>query len=129
MEKLVVPEENGWKVSSALAGKNAILPILAAILLNKSSDEIILANVPRISDVAKMVEILRSLGAEITWSGSNMAVSTVILPGIWKNLMQEMRSTIFNGALLARFGQVCISHPRCAIGQRPIELHLKVYKN
>ena len=114
------------------AGQNAILPILAAILLNKSNDEIILTNVPRISDVAKMVEILRSLGAEITWSGTNMAVSPRNLTGyaVEEHLMREMRSTIFlMGALLARFGQVCISHPGgCAIGQRPIELHLKGLK-
>ena len=130
MEKLVV--RGGKRLEGVVrigGAKNAILPILAAILLNKSSDEIILANVPRISDVAKMVEILRSLGAEITWSGSNMAVSTRNLTGyaVEENLMREMRSTIFlMGALLARFGQVCISHPGgCAIGQRPIELHLK----
>ncbi|NLM51387.1 MAG: UDP-N-acetylglucosamine 1-carboxyvinyltransferase [Firmicutes bacterium] len=130
MEKLVV--RGGKRLEGVVrigGAKNAILPILAAILLNKSSDEIILTNVPRISDVAKMVEILRSLGAEITWSGSNMAVSTRNLTGyaVEENLMREMRSTIFlMGALLARFGQVCISHPGgCAIGQRPIELHLK----
>ena len=41
--------------------KNSILPILAAVLLNRSSDEVFLTNVPRIRDVIKMVEILRSL--------------------------------------------------------------------
>src|SRR5690606_20955178 len=130
MEKLVVSGGKRLEGVVRIGGaKNTNLHNLAAILLNKSSDEIILTNVPRISDVAKMVEILRSLGAEITWSGSNMAVSTRNLTGyaVEENLMREMRSTIFlMGALLARFGQVCISHPGgCAIGQRPIELHLK----
>jgi UDP-N-acetylglucosamine 1-carboxyvinyltransferase len=109
--------------------KNAILPILAATVLNRTKEDIILTNVPHIRDVVKMVDILRSLGAEITWSGNNMVVSTHNLSGfaISEKLMREMRSTIFlMGALLGRFGQVCISHPGgCAIGQRPIELHLK----
>ncbi|NLM45898.1 MAG: UDP-N-acetylglucosamine 1-carboxyvinyltransferase, partial [Firmicutes bacterium] len=109
--------------------KNAILPILAATVLNKTDEVIILTNVPHIRDVVKMVDILRSLGAEISWSGGNMIVSTRNLSGfaVSENLMREMRSTIFlMGALLGRCGQVCISHPGgCAIGQRPIELHLK----
>ncbi|NLP37495.1 MAG: UDP-N-acetylglucosamine 1-carboxyvinyltransferase [Firmicutes bacterium] len=133
MEKLLICGGKRLEGVVRIGGaKNAILPILAAILLNKSNDEIILTNVPRISDVAKMVEILRSLGAEITWSGTNMAVSPRNLTGyaVEEHLMREMRSTIFlMGALLARFGQVCISHPGgCAIGQRPIELHLKGLK-
>ncbi|HAA38287.1 MAG TPA: UDP-N-acetylglucosamine 1-carboxyvinyltransferase [Firmicutes bacterium] len=109
--------------------KNSILPILAAVLLNRSSDEVFLTNVPRIRDVIKMVEILRSLGVEITWSGADMAIKTDNLTGyvIDESLMREMRSTIFlMGAILARFGHVCISYPGgCAIGQRPIDLHLK----
>ena len=108
--------------------KNSILPILAAVLLNRSSDEVFLTNVPRIRDVIKMVEILRSLGVEITWSGADMAIKTDNLCGyvIDESLMRGMRSTIFNGAILARFGHVCISYRGCAIGQRPIDLHLKV---
>ncbi|MCR3921512.1 MAG: UDP-N-acetylglucosamine 1-carboxyvinyltransferase [Firmicutes bacterium] len=130
MEKFIV--QGGKRLEGVIrvgGAKNSILPILAAVLLNKSGDEIILTNVPRIRDVIKMVEILRSLGAEITWSGNDMAVSTTNLTGfaVDEKLMREMRSTVFlMGAILARFGQVCISHPGgCAIGQRPIDLHLK----
>ncbi|NLZ93456.1 MAG: UDP-N-acetylglucosamine 1-carboxyvinyltransferase [Firmicutes bacterium] len=130
MEKLVV--HGGRRLEGVVrigGAKNSILPILAAVLLNKSTDEIVLTNVPRISDVVKMVQILRSLGAEITWSGTDMVITTYNLSGfaVDEKLMREMRSTIFlMGAILARFGQVCISHPGgCAIGQRPIDLHLK----
>lgn len=130
MEKYVIRGGNKLEGTVRIGGsKNSILPILAAVLLNKSSDEIILTNVPRIRDVVKMVDILRSLGARITWSGKDMAIQTDNLTGyaVDEKLMREMRSTVFlMGALLGRFGQVCISHPGgCAIGQRPIELHLK----
>ncbi|HZK25279.1 MAG TPA: UDP-N-acetylglucosamine 1-carboxyvinyltransferase [Oscillospiraceae bacterium] len=130
MEKFIV--RGGKRLEGVVnigGAKNSILPILAAVLLNKSGDEVFLTNVPRIRDVIKMVEILRSLGVEITWSGTDMAIKTHNLTGfaIDEALMREMRSTIFlMGAILARFGQVCISYPGgCAIGQRPIDLHLK----
>lgn len=130
MEKFVIRGGNRLEGSVRIGGsKNSILPILAAVILNKSTDEIILTNVPRIRDVAKMVEILRSLGAAVIWSGSNMAVTTkdIHIYSVDEILMREIRSSVFlMGALLARFGQVCISHPGgCAIGQRPIELHIK----
>ena len=82
MEKYVIRGGNKLEGTVRIGGsKNSILPILAAILLNKSSDEIILTNVPRIRDVVKMVDILRSLGARITWSGKDMAIQTDNLTG------------------------------------------------
>ncbi|MDW7652435.1 MAG: UDP-N-acetylglucosamine 1-carboxyvinyltransferase [Bacillota bacterium] len=130
MERYVIRGGNRLEGTVRIGGaKNSILPILAAVLLNNSQDEVILKNVPRIRDVVKMVEILSSLGAKITWSGSDMVVSTKDIQSYFidERLMREMRSTIFlMGALLGRFGQACISHPGgCAIGQRPIGLHTK----
>jgi UDP-N-acetylglucosamine 1-carboxyvinyltransferase len=130
MERYLIRGGNRLRGTVRIGGaKNSALPILAAVLLNRSIDETILTNVPRIRDVVKMVEILRSLGAEITWSGNDMAVSTQNVHSylINEKLMREMRSTVFlMGALLGRFGQVCISRPGgCAIGHRPIGLHLK----
>lgn len=130
MEKFLIRGGNRLEGTIRVGGaKNSILPVLAAVLLNKTGDEVILTNVPRIRDVVKMVEILRSLGAEITWSRNDMAVSTrnVHAYAVEETLMREMRSSVFlMGALLSRFGQVCISHPGgCAIGQRPIGLHTK----
>ena len=130
MEKYLV--SGGYRLEGNIrvgGAKNSVLPILAAVLLNDSSEETILTNVPRIRDVVKMVEILVSLGAEINWSGSDMAISTKNVHSymVDERLMREMRSTVFlMGALLGRFGQVCISRPGgCAIGNRPIGLHLK----
>lgn len=133
MDKFVVRGGNRLAGTVRIGGaKNSILPVMAAVLLNKSGDEIILKNVPHISDVVKMVEILTSLGARITWSGDTMAVCTKDVQNYFidEQLMREMRSTVFlMGALLARLGQVCISHPGgCAIGQRPIDLHTKGLK-
>jgi len=130
MEKLLIrggrPLEGAVQVSGA---KNAILPALAAVLLDKSGNESVLGNVPHIRDVVLMVEILRSLGAKVSWEGSRLAINTRELTSfaIPEQLMLEMRSTVFlMGALLARLGQVRISHPGgCAIGTRPIDLHLK----
>ncbi|MBS4030026.1 MAG: UDP-N-acetylglucosamine 1-carboxyvinyltransferase [Clostridiales bacterium] len=130
MEKYIVHGGKRLEGSVRIGGaKNSILPVLAAVLLNKSDDEIVLKNVPYISDVIKMVEILRSLGVNVTWSGKNLTIYSRGVNNYSVNevLMREMRSTIFlMGALLTRFGQVCISYPGgCAIGQRPIDLHLK----
>ena len=73
MDKFVVRGGNRLAGTVRIGGaKNSILPVMAAVLLNKSGDEIILKNVPHISDVVKMVEILTSLGARITWSGDTM---------------------------------------------------------
>ncbi|MCW3491232.1 UDP-N-acetylglucosamine 1-carboxyvinyltransferase [Dethiobacter alkaliphilus] len=130
MEKYLIRGGNRLEGNVRIGGaKNSVLPILAAVLLNNSSEETILTNVPRINDVVKMVEILVSLGAEINWSGSDMAISTKNVHSymVDEKLMREMRSTVFlMGALLGRCGQVSISRPGgCAIGNRPIELHLK----
>lgn len=130
MEKLVINGGNRLEGVVRVGGaKNSILPVLAAVLLNKSSDEVVLHDVPRIRDVALMVEILQSLGARVSLSNHTMVVSSrnIYNYSIPEHLMREMRSTIFlMGALLARLGQVRISHPGgCAIGPRPIDLHLK----
>jgi UDP-N-acetylglucosamine 1-carboxyvinyltransferase len=113
--------------------KNAILPVLAAALL--SSGESVLRDAPVIRDVAIMVGILRHLGvrveAEPAATGEGQ---TLILDGsslsqyeVGADFTREMRSSIFlMGPLLARCGQVRMSYPGgCAIGPRPIDLHLR----
>ncbi len=131
MEKIIITGGNRLEGTVRIGGaKNSILPVMAAVLLNKSNDEIVLKDVPRIRDVFMMVEILRSLGAKVTWQYNNQLViytHDVNMYTIEEHLMREMRSTVFlMGVLLTRFGQVRISHPGgCAIGPRPIDLHLK----
>jgi UDP-N-acetylglucosamine 1-carboxyvinyltransferase len=111
--------------------KNATLPILAACLLTRS--ECAVLDAPRLRDTAVMQQILTSLGVRVTREGADgnrqaLVVQADVLQGheVPDRLVGEMRSSIFlMGPLLARVGRVKISHPGgCAIGPRPIDLHL-----
>ncbi len=107
--------------------KNAATPILAATLL--TDEECVIRNVPRVSDVATMLEILKSLGAIIEWSGAHeLTVSwrRVSAQSLDKKLVKRMRSSILLlGPLLARFQEVVTTEPGgCIIGSRPIDTHL-----
>lgn len=106
--------------------KNSALPILAATLV--TGGRCIMYNCPEISDVETACAILRHLGCEARRSGDAVLVDSAgadrfDIPYI---LMQKMRAAvIFLGALLARFGQAEITLPGgCALGERPIDLHL-----
>ena len=107
--------------------KNAVTPILAATLL--LTKPCVLRNVPRLSDVERMLDILRSLGASIEWLSSHeLAVDTTKadIKMIDAKAVKSMRSSIlFLGPLLARFNQVELPEPGgCIIGNRPIDTHL-----
>lgn len=109
--------------------KNAATPIIAATLLTK--EECILENIPRIRDVERMLEILKSLGSKIEWIGANELIISnkdVDLSDLDRKTVQSMRSSILLlGPLLARFGSVKIPEPGgCIIGSRPIDTHLYI---
>ena len=119
--------------------KNSSLPILAACIL--SDREIVLENVPRITDVEATLKILEHLGCRTRREGHALTVDAGGMSEgeIPEALMREMRSSvIFLGALLAKTGYAVVSAPGgCDIGLRPIDLHLdameklgaEVYKN
>ncbi|GAB7387659.1 UDP-N-acetylglucosamine 1-carboxyvinyltransferase [Bacillaceae bacterium] len=122
--------EGGVPLSGTLriqGAKNAALPILAATVLAKG--EHVLFDVPRLSDIRVMREILTSLGARVSHEDTTVCVDTTRLDScrVPEDLMGQMRSSIFlMGPLLARFGEVTVSKPGgCAIGERRINLHLK----
>jgi len=107
--------------------KNAALPIVAASLLTEK--KVLLGNIPPLSDIGVMQAILHSLGVLCEWQEEEFVidpagVSSHVIP---EGLMQGMRSSIIIvGPLLARYGKVSASYPGgCAIGERPIDLHLK----
>ncbi|NLA26396.1 MAG: UDP-N-acetylglucosamine 1-carboxyvinyltransferase, partial [Firmicutes bacterium] len=109
--------------------KNSILPVLAASLLNGTREKIRLKKVPALYDVKAMVSILTGLGAEVEHDGEDLLLQTAgvdsfHVPG---ELMREMRSSIFlMGPLLARMGRAQLCYPGgCAIGMRPINLHIE----
>lgn len=110
--------------------KNAALPILAACIL--AEDEVVLENCPHIRDVSLTLEILRELGCRAELSGRTLTIDSRSLSGteIGLETVRKMRSSIlFLGALLGRTGKAALGHPGgCAIGKRPIDLHLRAFE-
>jgi UDP-N-acetylglucosamine 1-carboxyvinyltransferase len=106
--------------------KNAVLPILAATILNRGVCRI--GNCPNLEDVKTMQEILVSLGLSVENGGQNIIVcgDTISNNAVPVSLGGKMRSSIvLMGALLGRSGEIYISYPGgCAIGPRPIDMHL-----
>ncbi len=106
--------------------KNAVLPILAATILNRGISRI--ENCPNLEDVKNMQEILISLGLQVKRNGQSITVCGNSLEAntIPEALAGKMRSSIvLMGAILGRAGEIYISYPGgCAIGPRPIDMHL-----
>lgn len=128
MEKFVVKGEVQLKGNIRISGaKNAILPIMAATLL--CSGVSIIHDVPYLRDIKVMQDILSLLGAKITREHNTLLIDTTNIKeqDIPEHLMREMRASVFlMGPLLGRFHKVRLSYPGgCAIGPRPIDLHIK----
>jgi len=109
--------------------KNACLALMPATLL--SDEPLTLTNAPRLSDIATMTELLASLGAEVTslQDGKVLAMSSHDLNNHTADydIVRKMRASILVlGPMLARDGHAVVSLPGgCAIGARPVDLHLK----
>jgi UDP-N-acetylglucosamine 1-carboxyvinyltransferase len=118
-----VPLNGCVRVSGA---KNAALPIMASLLL--VGGETRLRNVPRLRDVATFSQVLQALGAKIRAEGHELVVDTTTIDGYEApyELMRAMRASfLVLGPLLARIGRAEVSLPGgCAIGPRPVNLHL-----
>ena len=110
--------------------KNAVLPSLAAAILNKGTT--VLHNCPNLSDVKVTLEILKFLGCKIKRENDTVTVDASVITNnyIPNELMNKMRSSIiFMGAIIARTGEASMSFPGgCELGPRPIDLHLKALK-
>jgi UDP-N-acetylglucosamine 1-carboxyvinyltransferase len=128
MQKIVVTGgarlEGDVRISGA---KNAVLPILCATLLADAPVRI--TNVPRLHDVFTTAKLLAGLGAGIVHEGDAMtvdprSVNSHIAP---YELVKTMRASVLVlGPLLAKFGDAEVSLPGgCAIGSRPVDLHIK----
>ncbi|MDN5344239.1 MAG: UDP-N-acetylglucosamine 1-carboxyvinyltransferase [Clostridia bacterium] len=107
--------------------KNAALPIMAAMLL--ATGECTLRRVPRLQDVTVMAQVIRALGLQVEREGSTLRVSPapVITPAVPAELMRQLRaSNLVMGPLLGRHRYFRVPYPGgCAIGSRPMDLHLK----
>lgn len=133
MEMFVVRGGRPLRGTVAVGGaKNAALPILAASLM--ADGPLVLHNVPRLVDVATMVQLLRTLGAEVHVSRIGDPAAPLRVEMVDESrcvapyeLVRRMRAGVcVLGPLLARRGRACVSLPGgCNIGNRPIDLHLQ----
>lgn len=113
------------KISGA---KNAALPLIAASILAKN--EVRLKNLPSVADIKTLIKILTMLGAESVELSANQAtINTKNITNlkVIYDMVRKMRASILLlGPLLSRFGQCQVSLPGgCAIGARPVDLHIK----
>ncbi len=131
MEKFIVEKSHALKgVISAGGSKNAALPILAACVLAKG--ECIVQNVPPLSDIEIMLDLLDALGCKVSRSGDIVAIDSseaAPLPLESGKVKKIRASFLLAGALTARFGSASIPLPGgCSIGLRPVDLHLKGFE-
>ena len=128
MEAFLV--EGGRRLEGSLrvdSAKNAVLPIMAAAILTE--DDVVLEQVPEITDAAHMAEILTILGCDVRREGKRITIRSGALHG-WEmpdRLSKQIRSSIFLlGPILSRFRKATVTYPGgCEIGLRPIDLHLR----
>ena len=128
MQKLEVFGANKLKGQIKISGsKNASLPILAATLL--SNKKTILKNLPKVQDIETMLNLLKSLGSKIMNKNKRIIIDNSKQKKNFAsyNLVKTMRAGILVlGPLLAKFGAAKVSLPGgCAIGSRPVDIHLK----
>ena len=129
MEKLLIDGGHSLQGEVRISGaKNAVLPILAATLLADGPMQI--ANVPHLQDVTTTMELLGRMGVSLTVDERmNIEVDSCTINELFApyEVVKTMRASILVlGPLLARFGQAEVSLPGgCAIGSRPVNLHLR----
>lgn len=107
--------------------KNAALPLMASALLGEKP--VVLHNVPCLHDVFTMEKLLAEMGVTTEFTGRSMTLdaSTVNSQTAPYDLVRKMRASFFVlGPLIGRYGRACVSLPGgCAIGTRPVDIHLK----
>src|ERR1700737_624240 len=132
MDKLVIRGGNPLLGTIRVSGaKNAALPCMAAALL--TDEPVILENIPQVRDIETTRKLLAAMGAEVELGygraqhRTTLCCRNLVAPEASYELVKTMRaSTLVLGPLLARCGRARISLPGgCAIGARPIDLHIK----
>ncbi|MBS0123102.1 UDP-N-acetylglucosamine 1-carboxyvinyltransferase [Thetidibacter halocola] len=133
MDSIIVTGNGPLNGDIPIAGaKNACLTLMPATLL--SDEPLTLTNAPRLSDIRTMTQLLQSLGAEVQslQGGQVLAMSSHDVSNLRADydIVRKMRASILVlGPLLARMGQAVVSLPGgCAIGARPVDLHLKAFE-
>lgn len=131
MDKFLI--DGGRKLYGSVrlqSAKNSVLPLFAASVLTEK--RVMIRETPPISDALCMAQILRELGAEVTFRGNDVIIDSAnaCCHEISSSLTKELRSSVFMlGSLLTRFRKAVIAYPGgCDIGLRPIDLHLNALK-
>ncbi|MEL0104701.1 MAG: UDP-N-acetylglucosamine 1-carboxyvinyltransferase [Methylophilaceae bacterium] len=128
MDKLLIQGQKRLNGEVTISGaKNAALPILTASIL--TDGKLTLTNVPRLNDILTTQKLLKVLGVEVESHQDEFILSAHSIKSFDApyDLVKTMRASILVlGPLLARFGQATVSLPGgCAIGSRPVDLHIK----
>ena len=129
MDKIKLTGGKPLKGEVQISGaKNAALPILCAALLTR--EPLRLRNVPDLADVGTMLKILRQTGVTVAQDaefGVELEAANVTHLEAHYDLVKTMRASILMlGPMIARFGEARVSLPGgCAIGERPVDLHVK----
>lgn len=129
MDKLVI--EGGRELNGTIrisGAKNAALPILSAVIL--AEGEYNISEAPELVDISTMLKLLKEFGISSERTGKSVKINTVFEPEAFTapyELVKTMRASVLTlGPLLARKGKAKVSLPGgCAIGERPVDLHLK----
>jgi UDP-N-acetylglucosamine 1-carboxyvinyltransferase len=129
MDRLAI--EGGIRLSGEIrisGAKNAALPLMCAALLTR--EPLSLANVPHLQDVSTLVRLLSRMGVDVSLDdklGMELRADKLTEPFAPYDLVKTMRASILVlGPLVARFGEARVSLPGgCAIGTRPVDLHIK----
>ncbi len=132
MEKIIVRGGNRLNGTVRVEGaKNAVLPVLTATLLASEGKSIIF-DVPTLSDVYTINEVLRHLGAEVTFRNNQVIIDAskeLAVEAPFEYVRKMRASILVMGPLLARNGHARVALPGgCAIGSRPIEQHIKGFE-
>jgi UDP-N-acetylglucosamine 1-carboxyvinyltransferase len=133
VEKFII--QGGVPLSGEIVpagNKNAALPILAACLL--TDEELVVRNVPRISDVESMLGLLEKLGVEVAWTGENevrLQADSITGTEVDEELANRIRASfLVAGPLLARCGEVRMPPPGGdTIGRRRLDAHLDAFRD
>lgn len=127
MDKIRIIGGNTLNGSIRIKGaKNAVLPLMAAALLTE--EEVVLHDVPNLSDIRTMTKVLAHLGAEVSMENSTLRIKANNINCFEApyDLVSKMRASFWVlGPLVGRFHQAKVSLPGgCAIGTRPVDRHL-----
>lgn len=129
MEKIRILGDHGLRLKGKVrisGSKNAVLPAIAASLLTEESLK--LNNIPRVKDVFTILTLMEGLGARSRLKDSSLSIRAkrIVSDEASYELVRSMRASILVlGPLLARYGKAVVALPGgCAIGSRPIDLHI-----